>query len=32
MFAPDLCTSGGGMQAWHAAPAVSSDAAPAVPK
>jgi len=29
MFAPDLCTSGGGMQAWHAAPA---DSTPAPPK
>ena len=28
MFAPDLCLSGGGMQAWHAAPADSTPGKP----
>ncbi|HEX4965883.1 MAG TPA: VCBS repeat-containing protein [Thermoanaerobaculia bacterium] len=28
MFAPDLCTSGGGMRAWHAVPADSTPARP----
>ena len=32
MFAPDLCTSGGGLQAWHAAPANSTPGKPVRPQ